>query len=80
VTHFVGKLMDLIGRKKSLVAANALSLVGWVVIAWAPSVAVICVGRFLGGVAAASITLSCKALFKRDIFTHDIAIKKKILR
>lgn len=55
---FPGKLMDLIGRKTTLIACNALSLVGWIVIAWAPSVTVICVGRFLGGVAASSMTLS----------------------
>ncbi len=63
--------MDLIGRKKSLIAANALSLVGWVVIAWAPSVAVICVGRFLGGVAAASITLSCKQALIQTISDNN---------
>ena len=52
--------MDIIGRKTTLIACNALSLVGWIVIAWAPSVTVICVGRFLGGMAASSISLSGK--------------------
>jgi hypothetical protein len=43
-----------------LIAANVLSLVGWVVIVCASSVIVVCVGRFLGGVAAAAITLAGK--------------------
>jgi MFS family permease len=59
----LGKLMDLIGRKKLLIAANFLSLVGWTVIVCAPSVIVICVGRFLGGVAVAAITLTGKQPF-----------------
>jgi predicted MFS family arabinose efflux permease len=52
--------MDLIGRKKLLIAANALSLVGWTVIVFASSFIVVCVGRFLGGVAVAAITVTGK--------------------
>jgi predicted MFS family arabinose efflux permease len=52
--------MDLVGRKKTMIGSNLLSLVGWVVIAAAPSVTIICVGRFLNGLAAAAIALSGK--------------------
>jgi MFS family permease len=56
----IGKVMDLVGRKKSLIAYNFLSLVGWIVIATAPSVIIICLGRFLNGMAAAAIALTGK--------------------
>jgi predicted MFS family arabinose efflux permease len=58
--------MDLIGRKKLLISANFLSLVGWIVIVCAPSVIVICVGRFLGGVAVAAITVTGKDPLKKN--------------
>ena len=50
--------MDLIGRKKTLIAANFLSLVGWIIIFFSSSVIVVCIGRFLGGVAMAAITVT----------------------
>ena len=52
--------MDLVGRKKLLIVANVLSLVGWTVIVCASSVTIVCVGRFLGGVAVAAITVTGK--------------------
>jgi MFS family permease len=55
--------MDLIGRKKLLIAANFLSLVGWIVIVCSTSVIVVCVGRFLGGVAVAAIIVTGKQGF-----------------
>jgi hypothetical protein len=57
--------MDFIGRKKSLIGANFFSLIGWIVIASAPSITVICVGRFLNGMAAATIALAGKQIFER---------------
>jgi predicted MFS family arabinose efflux permease len=40
--------MDLIGRKRLLLVANVVSLIGWTVIAAAGSIVVICVGRSVG--------------------------------
>jgi MFS family permease len=71
VSKKLGKLMDLIGRKKLLIAANVLSLVGWTVIVCASSVIVVCVGRFLGGVAVAAITVTGKfTRASRQFYQH----------
>ena len=43
-----------------MIVSNFLSLVGWTVIAAASSVTVICVGRFINGLAAAAIALAGK--------------------
>ena len=67
---FPGKLIDLIGRKNSLLACNVILLTGWIIIAWAPSVTVICVGRFLGGLAASAIAISCKSVFPNLFLDH----------
>jgi hypothetical protein len=42
------------------ILSNVVSLVGWTVVAAAPSVNVICVGRFVNGLAAAAIALAGK--------------------
>ena len=67
VLLILGKLMDLIGRKKSLILSNVVSIVGWTIIAAASSVSVICVGRFISGLAAASIALAGECGMKKVI-------------
>ena len=50
--------MDLIGRKKSLILSYVISIIGWTIIAAATSVTVICIGRFISGLAAAAIAMT----------------------
>ena len=71
--------MDLFGRKKSMIASNFLSLVGWIVISAAPSVTVICIGRFINGLAAAAIALSGKKRRSERKVTRVVRNRFKIV-
>ena len=53
-----GKLMDFFGRKTLLIASHLVNIAGWIVIAAASSVAVVCFGRFLAGLAAAAAAIT----------------------
>ena len=49
--------MDGIGRKKGLILAQVISLTGWIIVCAAFDVPMICIGRFICGIAAASTAL-----------------------
>ena len=56
----LGKLMDVVGRKRGLIVSQVLSLIGWIVVCASFDVATVCVGRFVCGMAAAATALICK--------------------
>ncbi|XP_065222661.1 facilitated trehalose transporter Tret1-like isoform X2 [Planococcus citri] len=53
VAVLVGILMDAIGRKRSIQISFLPLTIGWAIIALAPSVVMICIGRFITGCAIA---------------------------
>jgi len=53
----LGKMMDIIGRKKGLILSQVISLTGWIIVCAAFDVWIICIGRFICGIAAASTAL-----------------------
>jgi len=61
-----GKLMDIVGRKKSLLVSLVISLIGWIVIAGASAVWIIIVGRFIAGWGASAISLICKLILSKN--------------
>jgi len=52
--------MDIIGRNRTLIISYFLSIVGWITTACAQSILIICVGRFICGMSAATIASTGK--------------------
>ena len=62
----VGRVLDWIGRKSTLMAVTPVAVLGWILISIAPHIALVCFGRFLTGLAtgflfAASQVIICYA-------------------
>ena len=52
----LGRISDRVGRKPVLLASQFGSLVGWLVLAWAPSLEMLFVGRVISGLTAGNLS------------------------
>ena len=74
--------MDIIGRKKGLILSQVISLAGWIIVCAAFDVSMICIGRFICGIAAASTALIGKQIkneYLSSVHLYDFLISAKIL-
>uniref|UniRef100_A0A1B6MCU6 Major facilitator superfamily (MFS) profile domain-containing protein n=1 Tax=Graphocephala atropunctata TaxID=36148 RepID=A0A1B6MCU6_9HEMI len=53
----VGWLVEATGRKNTMLLLVFPAVIGWAVIAWAESVAMFCIGRFISGLAGGGYTI-----------------------
>lgn len=60
----VGMLMEAIGRKRTIQASYLPLTVGWAIIALAPSVGMICIGRVITGCAIGKSVIFKYSLIK----------------
>ncbi|XP_065222917.1 facilitated trehalose transporter Tret1-like isoform X2 [Planococcus citri] len=65
----VGSLVDLLGRKNLIIVLNIPITIGWIVMAFAPSVFMFIVGRFLTGISSGAFC------FVVPMYTAEIAGK-----
>jgi predicted MFS family arabinose efflux permease len=61
---FPGKIMNVLGRKRSLLFISLISLGGWILLATATHIIVICIARFISGWVAACNGLIGKKTIK----------------
>lgn len=67
----IGKIMDLIGRKTTMLASVLIFTVGWVLIIFANNVAMLMAGRFLTGMAGGTFCVAAP-LYTSEIAEKDI--------
>ena len=54
-----GKLLDFVGRKRTMLLSTSISVIGWFIMAFGYSIELIYVGRFLTGVGHGVILSAC---------------------
>ena len=59
--NLLGKLMNVLGRKRSCILVSLISCGGWILLATSNHLVMICIARFIGGWVAACDGLICES-------------------